>query len=248
VADSYKDFDATLAPKAIVRRPHFTAMDVPATLRTEFLSGVSQSDFTNSFDAKLLVVDAKARVAWFHYVITMKYVEYPEFKESATFRVSGVAVDDHGWKLAALVWAHVLPDKDLFQRAQSRSRPDKTPPLELASARVVARWFDRGGSIAKDRATAAQTVANGTAPSEIGVGSAAAKLATSWDALGMWLWETESKEWGSVAFVAAKVGLPTKKHDNAVMLDLGAILVQEGGRWRWVSLDFAPPEYISNGS
>jgi hypothetical protein len=247
VAGSFEAFDATLAPGAIVRRPHYTHMDVPDTLHYEFFGGVSQHDFSTSFDAKALVVDAKAHVAWFHYAVVIKYVEFgPETPMTATFRVSGVAVDDHGWKLAAIVWSRVIPDKDLLARAQTgRSRPKQAPRPDAVEARAVAHWFD-GGAIAKDRATAGPTVASGTAPDELAAGAAAGKLATSWDALKMWAFDLESKRWGSVAFVAAKVALPTKKRDAAVVMDLGAVLVEDNGAWRWVSVAFAPPGVVEN--
>jgi hypothetical protein len=193
--------------------------------------------------------DESRHAAWFHATIESSYAWTPcdEAKKCEptttrrkTWRYSGIAIDEHGWKLAVTMWSHVIPDAELFKRAE----PIKAPYISVAKtepARVVQRWFD-GGAIAKDISASASALAAGTAPGEVGQGKAAAQLARTWDGLKMSAPIIMSHEFGSVAFVQAWVHLADKKRkDYDVVMAFGAVLANENGNWRWAMLSFAAP-------
>ena len=193
-------------------------------------------------DAKV-VADASKHVAWFHGAITASYVmelmnEHGpnRTRDTAQLRISGIAVDDHGWKIAAVMLADAVPDKGLYSVLDHEStRPAALDGQADSAGAAVARWLYEG-TLAEHRGKVA--IANGTAPAERGDGVA---LAKAWDKLKMWSKPITSRTFGGGAYaiVFAQVFLPVKGQGTARMV-LGAVLAKEGDDWRWVSLNFSP--------
>jgi hypothetical protein len=209
------------------------------------------SNITHKVEKIVVVVEPELHAAWFHAIVDGSYDWTPcdangekcekSTKRHTTWRLSGVARDDHGWKLRAQTWSETISDAELFKRADTR----KPPELYVAddeAARVVASWFDGTGSIAKDMSSRADVIANGTAPAEIGQGAAAGKLAKAWDALGLRAQSILGKHSGSIAVVFGWIRLDDKKRkDYTAVMGLLAVLVQEKGAWKWVQINFSPP-------
>jgi hypothetical protein len=200
---------------------------------------------------KLVVVVADAHAAWFHAVVDGSYERSncnstgddckKPTHEHATWRLSGVARDDHGWKLAAVMWSRAIPDADLFKLGEvggvvggAKGEPDAIEPIS-----AVERWL-RDKGLGKNISSSATAIANGTAPAESGQGPAAAKLAKAWDGLDLKPVMLAGKRWGSLAFVYGDVTLTSKK--KAVTMKLGVVVARENENWRWVAINFAPPD------
>jgi hypothetical protein len=195
-----------------------------------------------------LVVDDAHHYAWFHVVVDGSYVVelYAEHgpnreRSHSKLRVSGIAIDDHGWKIAALMFTNAISDKFLFQGTQPNFiRPAK---LGASSAKPAAdalvHWIYEG-TLAARAAKSPTLAANGTAPAEVAAGAAAVKLARGWDALKMWTSDVEATTFadGAVAFVHGSVYLP--RPDGGVQMLLGAVLVRTDDGWRWTCLNFGP--------
>jgi hypothetical protein len=196
-----------------------------------------------------VVVGVVGSRAWFHAVVAGSFELAhcdatgdhcgKSTNEKVTWRLSGVAIDDHGWKLGAVMWSRALPDVELMKLGEADAPHELTLDPHDDAAKVVAGWFAGGDAIAKVISSSAQAIANGTAPGEIAQGAAAGKLAKAWDGLQMWATRVEGKQWGAITFVTAKVYLPVKTTKTAVPMKLGVVLVQENGNWRWVSINFA---------
>jgi hypothetical protein len=261
-ADAKKDVEALVRAEAQVIDDKATAAPRASGAITVYPIHMSQNmrmNFYGGFADKIAhkvdkvvigVVDAKS--AWFHAIVIGTYEWTPcdgmgenckkTTKERATWRLSGVAVDDQGWKLAAVMWSRAISDAELFKLSEQGGELGGVRGGQIDAHRVVAAWFG-GGSIAKDISSSAQAIANGTAPAEIGQGAAAGKLAKAWDGLKMTEGDFSAKQWGSIAFVHGDVMLPVKKKvGDVVDMKLGAVLVLENGNWRWVAINFAPPD------
>jgi len=203
-------------------------------------------------EAKMQLVEAKLavdkKVAWFHCVVNTSWVmelmneNGPNTRrDSGQLRISGIAVDDHGWKIAAVMVADVVPDKGLYKVLDhDATRPAALDGQADSAGAAVARWLYEG-TLADHRTKGALVVANGTAPGERGESTAAANLAKGWDKLKMWGKPITSKTFGGGAYaiVFDQVFLPVKGKGTARLV-LGAVLAKEGDDWRWVSLNFSP--------
>lgn len=235
-------FEETLAAEDLALTPRLPPMQPPISVLLDLPPPVDVvrdvSEVVVALHDLAVVVDPKNHTAWFAGTAEgdLKSRDKPQH---ATWRINGVALDRAGWKLTAINYARVITDKELFQRADPGVVPPSVRPYDNRPAsQAVANWF-QGGAIAADRSTSKSALARGTAPLEVAAGAAADKLAKAWDGLGMWLGLIYGRQWGSAACVYADLGLPVKQH-GAVKLRLSAVLVQEGERWKWVSLDFAP--------
>lgn len=201
-----------------------------------------------------IVVVGDGHAAWFHARATIKYKEVvgegvDDWAKPRTLRISGIAVSDGGWKIARIAYTTPEDDKDMIELAGYADppiRPASGPPTRTgddAITTAAAAWFP--GGLVAGASSGAKLVANGTAPSEFGADRAAAlKLAKSWDRLKLGATAIAATRFGDVALVRATVRLPVKpKHPNATgplaaEMTLYAIVVAEGGGWRWVSLDW----------
>jgi hypothetical protein len=234
--DSPRAYQALLAAGAITIAPD--SQDAVTTPSKTFWN---KRHLESAHIEQLTVASAGPRAVWFHGVVKAVYVsDEPDTFLAAPVRLSGIAVDDGGWKIAAIAWSRAIPDAELFKQAHAPGSPPPSVP-DVAAAKVVASWL-RGGSIAKDVASSPLVIANGTAPNEIAQGAGAAKLAKIWDTLKMTPgpFSFEAKQVGTVAFVKAPVALKGKKPGTAITMWLGAVLVEEYPTWRWVSLSFTP--------
>jgi hypothetical protein len=201
-------------------------------------------------EAKMQLAEAKVvvdkHVAWFHCVVNTSWVMelYDEKgpnrrRDTGQLRISGIAIDDHGWKIAAAMVADVVPDKSLYKVLDHDStRPAAIDGQADSAGGAVARWLYEGTLAAHQARTA---IANGTAPAERGENTAAANLAKGWDKLKMWSTPITSKTFGGGAYaiVFEHVFLPVKGQGTARMV-LGAVLAKQGDDWRWVTLSFSP--------
>ena len=200
------------------------------------------------------VVNPEKHVAWFHGTVEANLrltvcgdpgcvddkLPAHQVRQNKAWRISGIAVDDKGWKLAAVMWSEVVKDAELMKHVDPDAARDQPAQHgDEAPAKAFASWFTTG-SLAAAQSKQALVVANGTSPSELAVGAAAAnKLAKSWDALKLWSSQVNSKLFanGAIAFVHGDVWIPGKPK-GGIKLELGAIMVPEDGGWKWVSLDF----------
>jgi hypothetical protein len=260
-ADAKKEVESLVRTEATTildpdaaHAPRIDAVEIyPTTMMGNMRMGMYGGFADNIVHAvdKLTVV-VIGKVAWFHAVVVGSYqlahcnatgddCKKPT-KEKLTWRLSGVARDEKGWKLAAVMWSKAISDAELFKGAVSDANIGGDAGEPPDPQKIVKAWFN-GGSIAKDISSSAMATANGTAPGEIGQGAAAGKLAKAWDELKMLEMGFSTKRWDTVAFVSGHVALPVKKKKGQnVIMKLGVVLVQENGNWRWVSINFSPQD------
>jgi ketosteroid isomerase-like protein len=201
-------------------------------------------------EGKLALAELKVtvgdHVAWFQSVVDASYVmelmgeHGPNRKrDTAQFRLSGIAIDDHGWKIAAAMIADIESDTALYKLLDSDAkRPDSIAAAGDSPAGALGHWL-YDGTLAANQSKAKLVIANGTAPGERGENAAAAALAKGWDKLKMWVTPVDSRVFGGLAFAWGNVFLPVKGKGAARMV-VGAIAAKEGGGWKWLSVSFSP--------
>jgi hypothetical protein len=184
-------------------------------------------------------VVVSGRFAWFHVTVDASYVQElmnangpNRTRDRAQVRVSGIAVDDHGWKIAAVMLSNVVSERWLRAQHGQETRPAKLDAQGDSPAGAVARWL-YDGALAS-HAAKGTLVANGTAPGELG----GVKLAKGWDTLKLWPATLKSSTFGDFAFVYGEVFMPLK--EGAAHMMLAAIVVKSADGWRWQCLNFAP--------
>jgi hypothetical protein len=186
-----------------------------------------------------IVVDDAAHVAWFaadlKLIGTLGTGESITVKGAWPLRVTGILVDDHGWKVAAEKFSLVVPDATLVGKddwVPNYGEITGKPSLEIAA------WFP--GHLAEHQSARAHAV-NGTAPADVGRDRASmTKLAKAWDKLALVPKSVDvtALAGGKVAWAHATVTLPVK--GGVKILTVGIVAVPEDGGWRWVSLNWSP--------
>ena len=239
--NNQKAFNATLRKDAYQFLP---STDAPSLV--ERFHGYHTYDAKHTIEKITVVADTATKTAWFHvqftatYNVAMMNPDGPIPRQSDTLRMAGIALDDGGWKIAAVMYGHAILDKTLYERTDPDAKAPAKPTLkgDKASAGVVAKWFAKGGAIAGDQ-SAGTIAVNGTAAGEYGTGSVATTMVKAWDKLKLWPIAAMGKRWGAfpIAMVKAEVGLPVKA-GGATKMRLAAILVKDGETWRWASLAF----------
>jgi hypothetical protein len=212
------------------------------------------STFSGTFDIRsvsniAVTFDPRRHAAWFRGVADAIAVDQtgdscmegncppmPEFQ----MHVAGLAVDDHGWKLAAMIVTETEDDRVLVNRHAEAlfpvtlpDAPELTGDPKLAGDAVA--WFHSG--LAHGAAPAFVYV-SGTAPRELAAGTASKRLVDKWDSLKLVLASVDAKTYGEVGFVFADVRWPFRAN-HVVPMRLAAIAIRDGARWLWVVLDFA---------
>jgi len=190
--------------------------------------------------ASLAVSEPAGHAAWFHAVVEGKIVWKHGNATKPLFRVSGIAVDDHGWKLAAVIYSRALPDKVLMAAATPSMAGDGVVADEDQLTKAFVGMFPSALGVW----IGPGAIANGTAPTELATGRKVAALVGSWDKVGLHLNSAKARAFGDggLAFAYGDVWLRGAKAGTAVPLVVGAILVPgEGNKWQWVSLNFATP-------
>ena len=198
-----------------------------------------------------VTVDAARHVAWFQVVTeetpvdtsgdACHYMGTMCDPEPHPMHVSGLAVDDKGWKLAAVFFTTAMPDKELLALAKQPYFSSAPIPRQVTTsgdpdlAKAAAGWI---AALGKSAATGA-VLATGSAPDEVASGPAAVKLASKWDKLKLVAGSIDATTvaGGAIGIVNARVVWPYKK-DLAFDLRLAAIAVRDGTTWKWVLLDF----------
>lgn len=213
--------------------------------RARWLFGADAGEAQLEPATPTVVVDDAHHAAWFEvevdgsYVMELMNEKGPNRKrDHLALHVSGLAVDDHGWKIAALMYGNAIPDKQLYALAQpDAKRPDSVDPRATSpAADALAHWI-YDGTLSAHAGKGA--LANGTAPTELASGAAVAKLAKTWDGLKMWSSGLEASTYGGeLAFVHGTVYLP--RGGGSVQMAVGAVLVKTDDGWRWATLSFAP--------
>jgi hypothetical protein len=201
---------------------------------------------TSSLRDLAIHVDADRHVGWF--TATLRTTAHSEAKGAVKRpdqRISGIVVDNHGWKIAALFLTQPVTDRSLVAEAAPLGLgPAKGAPRlagDAAIAKDVAAWFT--GGFASHAATG-EVAASGSAPDEREVGAKTAELVASWDKLGLGATDMEARTFGggAIALVLASVRMPLEgKPGKTAPLELAAIVVPDGESWRWVSLQYATP-------
>lgn len=200
-------------------------------------------------DAKVdeLAVTVTDKAAWFHGTVAITINDsFGPRKEARVMRISGIAIDNGGWKIAAEVFSMAVDDKTLFADAKKFGvKPTTGAPMVTGDAglgAIVAGWFAKP-QLGKTASTTAAVVANGTAPAEYQTGVAAIKLAASWDALKLRVTTVDARVHGALGFVTVTATLTIKGQKLGARLVLGAIVAKDGAGWRWLSLDWAVPNW-----
>jgi len=195
----------------------------------------------------VIVVDDTTKVAWFSaelkFTGTLREGERHVFDTKGTWpvRVTGVLVEDKGWKVAAEKFSLTLADRKLV------SMDDYLPnwgAIADASEREIAGWFPR--QLGAKQSTRAHAV-NGTSPTEVGRDKATiARLVKGWDKLALTPRRVDftSLAGGKVAYIHVTLTMPTKPRTKIVTVGIVAVL--EGGGWRWVSLNWSPEVQASD--
>jgi len=212
------------------------------------------SSFSGAFDilsvGKLAVTfDPRRHAAWFQG--TAEAITFDQSGDSCVLghcmdpvrfqmHVSGLALDDHGWKLAVVALTETIEDRVLVERrADPRFSPAIPTEAELTGdpklAADAAAWVRSG--FAHEGAPAFVYV-SGTAPREIAAGAASKRIVDKWDAMKLAAATIEAKTYGEVGFVFADVRWPYRG-EHVVPMRLAAIAIRDGARWLWVVLDFA---------
>jgi hypothetical protein len=188
-----------------------------------------------------IVIDDSAHVAFFAADLvfsgTLATGNTVRIKGKWPVRVTGIVVDDHGWKVAAEKFSLVTDDATLLSAddyAPYADKLDDPPAVELAA------WFP--GHLA-DHQSARAFRATGTADGDVASDRAAmTRLARSWDKLAL---TPKSAEFtplanGKVAWAEVTVTLPTGTLARVKIMTVGIIAVREADTWRWVSLNWSP--------
>jgi hypothetical protein len=160
-------------------------------------------------------------------------------------RVGGLAIQTPaGWALAAIHYATLISDKDLFDVNNERNNGGNIPmqPITQGDAPVakeIAGWFPSG--LAGHAATRGTLIASGTSPTEFATGAATAALAKTWDKIGLVAGVVAARIVvpGKVGFAHVSVFVPRKGGGKPTEMMLTIVLVREGASWRWVSLEFS---------
>ncbi|HUJ62345.1 MAG TPA: hypothetical protein VLX92_27750 [Kofleriaceae bacterium] len=200
-----------------------------------------------------IVIDASGELAWFQAPYTIAAdSQNPDGKRdvlSWVARLGGIAVRKDGvWHLAVAAYSYTISDRELFA-TEPRGDWDKVATVEpelhgdAALAKAFAGWFASG--FAAHAGPAAQLVASGSSPGEFRTGAGALPLVKSWDGLGLYPLAIEATQvaGGKAAIVRADVQIPVKKTGHAARLELFAVVVRDGGDWRWVSLQYGKRDY-----
>ncbi len=150
-------------------------------------------------------------------------------------RVTGILVDDHGWKVAAEKFSLVTPDAKLVAKEDwvpNYGEITDKPGLELAA------WFPKHLA---DHQSARAFAVNGTSPSDVGRDKAAmTKLARAWDKLAFVPKSADVTvlAGGKVAWAHVTVTMAIK--GGVKIMTVGIVAVAEADGWRWVSLNWSP--------
>ena len=200
--------------------------------------GAKAKKVTHKVETLHVVVDAAKGMAWFHGAIVATFT-VDKKKVTQPMRISGIAADEDGWKIHALMYARTMPDRELQALAVEATRGKPKATGESTATNLVAKWFD-GGAMSDDRSKNVAVEVNGTGAVEIGSGAFAVKLVKAWENLKLWATAVEATLFANneLAFVRADVMMPVDK--QAVKLVLGVILAKENNAWRWVSLSLTP--------
>ncbi|HEY4242350.1 MAG TPA: hypothetical protein VGM88_21180 [Kofleriaceae bacterium] len=192
-----------------------------------------------------ITVNATATAAWFAVEVALTgqiaFGYSPMDKTKATWpvRISGVLVDDHGWKVVAEEVSFEVGDKALTAKTfgyLDYPALDKDP-----DARAIAAWLP-GKLLAHRSEAAAPAFVSGTAPGDTARDAAAlAKLVGSWDKLKLQTRAVTTKTLagGKLLWADVVVTLEVRKGEFKE-LRLGVVAVPEAGEWRWVALNWNP--------
>jgi hypothetical protein len=251
-----REAQSIIDPKVVVAYANDRVVVMPSGSSMDMVMnfyGAYASKISHKVESVLIGIDPGGHAGWFHAVVTAHYTLTdcgdgmddskckPPVPATATWRVNGVARDDHGWQIAAVMWSRVTSDKALLAHVDATATKPGAPTLtgDSATGQLVANWFT-GGSITADESAGTTVAANGTAPTEMATGTGVGKLVKEWDGLKLWTDSVNTTAWGTLGFATATVWLPVKGRGAAKMV-LGAVLVKSGNAWKWVSLNFSPP-------
>jgi hypothetical protein len=195
-----------------------------------------------------VIVHDVAGAAWFVAPYALDIVDTPMDVQEvhARERVAGLALrTGDTWRLAGLLYARTMPDKELMDPANLSTAADAIPTaVEIAGDAAVGRevrgWFATG--LAKTAAPDVALLASGTQSSELATTTAASlKLAAAWDRLKLVPDRIRASLFGDgkLAFVTATVYLPRKTGPGAVRMSVAIVATKTGTGWRWVSLQFS---------
>ena len=195
-----------------------------------------------------VIADDTAGAAWFVAPYALDIVDTPMDVQEvhARERVTGLALrTGDTWRLAGLLYARTMPDKELMDPANLSTAADAIPIAaqlvgDAAVGGEVRGWFPAG--LAKAAAPGVALLASGTQASELATTTAASlKLAAAWDALKLVPDQIHASLFsdGKLAFVTATIYLPRKPGPGAVRMSVAIVATRTAKGWRWVSLQFS---------
>jgi hypothetical protein len=245
-ADPRKDVESAVRDH-IDKRSDGLAPKAKRLLRGDWSTGADYEVFhpggpamiEASLDKVDVVADDVRGFAWFHGKATFTVSGEGGMSFTAPLRINGIATKEAKWKIVAIGYSEPSTDKDMFEFAKKAKLAAPTVTVhdgDKAIAKTVADWFKTGLAA---QAAKGNVIANGTAVAESGSGPAALKLVGGWDKLKLGVYKVTATPFagGEAAFVRAAVAWTTKQVNIAMVLS--AVVVKEGGAWKWVSLSFA---------
>ena len=153
--------------------------------------------------------------------------------------VSGLAVFDGSWKLAAIFVTETRSDADLVRMRKPSGEWDKMDKklvqtgdkaLLAATTTWIAGGFAQG-------AASGWIHAAGTELAEVDDDAKAKSRASKWDTMKMWPQQLDALAFSDYGIVIATLGWPVNGND--IRMRLAAIATLDHGVWKWIVLDFA---------
>jgi hypothetical protein len=195
-----------------------------------------------------VIADDAAGTAWFVAPYALDIVDTPMDVQEihARERVAGLALrTGNTWRLAGLLYARTMPDKELMDPTNLSTATDAIPsPAQIVGDAAVGGevrgWFTAG--LAKAAAPGVALLASGTQASELATTTVESlKLAAAWDALKLVPDQIHASVFGDgkLAFVTATIYLPRKTGPGAVRMSVAIVATRTATGWRWVSLQFS---------
>jgi hypothetical protein len=152
--------------------------------------------------------------------------------------VSGLAIFDGSWKLAAIFVTDTRSDADLVRvRKPSGDWDVMDKKLEQTGDKALlaaaSTWI--AGGFAQGAANG-WLHAGGTELAEVADDAKAKTLAAKWDKLKMWPQQIDAMAFSDYGIVIATLGWPVKRND--IRMRMAAIATLDHGVWKWIVLDF----------
>jgi hypothetical protein len=156
-----------------------------------------------------------------------------------TMHVSGMAMlQGTAWQLSIFSAELAIADSELAKHPVLAPRIAMTwanPKSKLGTS--VVAWM-KGKALAKHAASGV-VLAGGSAPDELSSGPDAVNFVAKLDKLGLLSMDLEGNDTTGVAIGWAWLPISKEERDGVIQFGFAVYAVQEGGEWKWKSIQFA---------